>query len=175
MAAPFYSPVSNIQGSDFSMSSPGRGHPQGVQWHRLTVLIRVNPKLDVEQLFMCLLAICMSSQRNVYSCISPSFFLKIRWFVLVFTCIQVLYMFWIGVLCHMYLCRYFLSVWPFRCCCSVTQSCPTLHDSMGCSTPDSPVLHYLPEFAQIHVHWVGDAIQTSHPLLLSSSLVNVVF
>ena len=29
----------------------------------------------------------------------------------------------------------------------------------------SPVLHYLLEFAQTHVHWVGDAIQPSHPLL----------
>ena len=35
---------------------------------------------------------------------------------------------------------------------------------MNCSMPGSPVLHYLPEFAQTHVHWVGDAIQTSHPL-----------
>ena len=25
-------------------------------------------------------------------------------------------------------------------------------DSMGCSMPGFPVLHYLPEFAQIHVH-----------------------
>ena len=32
------------------------------------------------------------------------------------------------------------------------------------STPGSQVLHYLPEFAHIHVHWVGDAIQPSHPL-----------
>ena len=31
-------------------------------------------------------------------------------------------------------------------------------------TPGFPVLHYLPEFAQIHVHWVGDAIQPSDPL-----------
>ena len=29
---------------------------------------------------------------------------------------------------------------------------------MDCSMPGSSVLHYLPEFAQIHVHWVGDAI-----------------
>ena len=36
---------------------------------------------------------------------------------------------------------------------------------MDCSTPGFPVLHYLLEFAQIHVHWVGDAIQPSHPLL----------
>ena len=28
-----------------------------------------------------------------------------------------------------------------------------------------PVLHYFPEFAQTHVHWVSDAIQLSHPLL----------
>ena len=30
--------------------------------------------------------------------------------------------------------------------------------------PGSPVLHYLPEFAQTYVHWVGNAIQPSHPL-----------
>ena len=30
---------------------------------------------------------------------------------------------------------------------------------MGCSTPGFLVLHYLPEFVQVHVHWVGDAIQ----------------
>ena len=35
---------------------------------------------------------------------------------------------------------------------------------MDCSIPGLPVLHYLPEFAQTHVHWVGDAVQTSHPL-----------
>ena len=34
----------------------------------------------------------------------------------------------------------------------------------NCSTPGFPVLHYLPEFAQTHVHRVGDAIQPSHPL-----------
>ena len=34
-----------------------------------------------------------------------------------------------------------------------------------------PVLHYFQEFAQIHVHWVGDAIQPSHPLLPSSPFV----
>ena len=31
-------------------------------------------------------------------------------------------------------------------------------------TPGLPVHHQLPEFTQTHVHWVGDAIQTSHPL-----------
>ena len=47
---------------------------------------------------------------------------------------------------------------------SVTQSCPTLCDPMNCSMPGLPVRHQLPEFTQTHVHWVGDAIQPSHPL-----------
>ena len=51
------------------------------------------------------------------------------------------------------------------CCCLVPKSCPTLCDPMDCSTPGSPVLYYLPEFAQIHVYWIADAIQPSHPLL----------
>ena len=38
------------------------------------------------------------------------------------------------------------------CCCSVPKLCPTLCDHMDCSTPGSPVLHYLPEFAQTLVH-----------------------
>ena len=49
-------------------------------------------------------------------------------------------------------------------CCSVTQSCPTLCDLMDYSMPGFPVLHQLLEFAQTHVHWVGDAIQPSQPL-----------
>ena len=46
---------------------------------------------------------------------------------------------------------------------SVTQSRPTLCDPMDCSTPGLPVHHQLLEFTQTHVHWVGDAIQPSHP------------
>ena len=49
------------------------------------------------------------------------------------------------------------------------KSCLTLCDPMDCSMPGFPVLHYLPEFAQIHVHWVGNAIQPSHPLSSPSS------
>ena len=48
--------------------------------------------------------------------------------------------------------------------CSVTKSDLTLCDPMDCRTPGFPVLHCLPEFAQTHVHWVGDGIQPS-PLL----------
>ena len=36
---------------------------------------------------------------------------------------------------------------------------------MDCSMPGFSVLHYLPEFAQINVHWVGDTIWPSHPFL----------
>ena len=47
---------------------------------------------------------------------------------------------------------------------SAAQSCPTLCDPMNRSTPGLPVHHQLPEFTQIHVHRVGDAIQPSNPL-----------
>ena len=51
---------------------------------------------------------------------------------------------------------------------SVTQSCLTLCEPMNCSTPGPPVHHQSPEFAQTHVHRVGDAIQPSHPLSSTS-------
>ena len=54
---------------------------------------------------------------------------------------------------------------------SVIQPCPSLCDPMDCSMPGFPVHHQLPELTQTHVHWVGDAIQPSHPchLLLPSN------
>ena len=68
---------------------------------------------------------------------------------------------------HFILCRPLLlppSVFPpsvqFS---SVAQSCPTLCNPMNRSTPGLPVHHQLPEFIQIHVHRVSDAIQPSHP------------
>jgi len=54
-------------------------------------------------------------------------------------------------------------------CCSVVKSCPTLCDPMDCSMSGLSVPHHLPEFAQVHVHWISDVIQPSHPLLPSSS------
>ena len=51
-------------------------------------------------------------------------------------------------------------------CCSVTQLYLTLCDHMDYSAPGFPVLHYLLKLAQIHVHWVSDAIHL--PCLLSS-------
>ena len=46
---------------------------------------------------------------------------------------------------------------------SVAQSCSTLCDPVDCSISGIPVHHQLREFTQTHVHWVGDAIQPSHP------------
>ena len=60
-----------------------------------------------------------------------------------------------------------LSYWGSHSAASV-QSCPTLCDPMDYSTPDFPVHRQLLEFTQTHVHWVGDAIQPSHPLLCPS-------
>ena len=51
---------------------------------------------------------------------------------------------------------------------SVAQLCSTLCDPIDCSTPGFPVLHPLLELAQIHIHWVGYAIQPSHSLLSTS-------
>ena len=54
--------------------------------------------------------------------------------------------------------------WPLlQCCCLSTKSWPTLLRPHDCSPPGFPVLQYLLEFAQMHVHGVGDAIQPSHP------------
>ena len=56
---------------------------------------------------------------------------------------------------------------------SVTKLCPTLCDSMDCSTPGFPVLHYLLEFSQIHVHRVvmlSNHLILCHPLLLLPSI-----
>ena len=56
---------------------------------------------------------------------------------------------------------------------SVTHSCPTLCETMDCSTPGLPVHHQLPEFTLTHVHWVCDTIQPSHPLSSASLLPSI--
>ena len=48
------------------------------------------------------------------------------------------------------------------------KSCPSPCDHMGCRMPGLHVPHHLPEFAQVHVHCINDAIQPSHPLTPSS-------
>ena len=72
---------------------------------------------------------------------------------------------WPHLLLITLICSSLLSLLQFS---SVAQSCPTLCNHMGCSTPGFPVHHQLPELAQTHVHRVGDAIQPSHLLLAPS-------
>ena len=71
--------------------------------------------------------------------------------------------------------NFFLALWTFKIYSlqfsSVTQSYPTLCNPMDCLTPDFLVHHQLPELAQTHVHRVSDAIQSSHPLSISSLLL----
>ena len=58
------------------------------------------------------------------------------------------------------------------CCCSVTKLCLTLYDSMNCSTPVFPVLHYLPELCKIvslESVMLSDHLILCHPLLLLPS------
>ena len=57
------------------------------------------------------------------------------------------------------------SIETHLCCC-----CCLVGNAMDCIMQGFPDLHYLLEFAQIHVHWVGDVIQPSHPLLPSCPL-----
>ena len=59
------------------------------------------------------------------------------------------------------------------CFCSVSQSCLTLCDPMDCSTPGFSILHYLPEFAQTHVHLV--AVPSNHLILCYLLLLPSIF
>ena len=71
------------------------------------------------------------------------------------------------ILICLYACIIMIRRWGrLLCCSSVVKLCPTLCDpSKPCSMPGFLVLLCLPEFAQIHVHWVGDA---SYPTILIS-------
>ena len=65
-----------------------------------------------------------------------------------------------------------LQTQVFQKCYLVGKSCLTLCDLKNWSMTGSSVLH-LPEFAQIHVHWISDAIYNfilCHPLLLLPSI-----
>ena len=51
----------------------------------------------------------------------------------------------------------------FCCCCFQSPSCLTLHNPMDCSMPGFPAPHHFLELFQVHVHWICDVIQLSHP------------
>ena len=79
---------------------------------------------------------------------APSFVLFLWWKVAFGVCYWAI----IGAL-NSFLCG------QLCCCCSIARLCLTLCNPMDCREPDFLVLHYLPEFAQAHVYWVGDTIQ----------------
>ena len=54
--------------------------------------------------------------------------------------------------------------------CLIAQLCLILCNPTDYSTPGFSVLHCLPELAQTHIHWVGDAIQLSLPSPLALNL-----
>ena len=53
-------------------------------------------------------------------------------------------------------------------CCSVAKSCPTICGPMTCSMPGFPVLHYLLQFAQTHIH---ESVMPSNHLILCCPLL----
>ena len=81
---------------------------------------------------------------------------------------------WLRFLTQIFSCvGYPVDLSPFleKTCCLVTKSCSTLCYPMDYSTPGSPVLHYLPEFSQIHVRWINHAhLILCCPFLLSLSV-----
>ena len=70
---------------------------------------------------------------------------------------------WVGMMAELP-CVHLQKGWGASYCCSVTKMYPTLCNPMDCSMPGCSVFHYQPEFAQIPVHQVGDAIKPSHLL-----------
>ena len=64
-------------------------------------------------------------------------------------------------LCTIYVLYQDFNIWI---CCSVAKLYPTLCYPMDYSLPGFPVLNYLLEFAQINVHWDGEASPPSATL-----------
>ena len=73
------------------------------------------------------------------------------------------------MLCYFPSCIFHSLLWLYDICYTyytfITKSCPTLCNPVDCSTPSFSVLHHFPELAQTQAHWVGDAIQPSHPVI----------
>ena len=83
--------------------------------------------------------------------------------------LDLIYTAWIQLISIGKLLWFLFSSWViFYCFCWVDKLCLTPCDLMECCTLGFPVLYHLLEFAQTHVHWIGDAIQQSHPLSFPS-------
>ena len=61
-------------------------------------------------------------------------------------------------------------------CCSVTQSCPSLCNPIGCSKQSFPVHHFL---EHVQTHWLSDAIElvilSNHLILCHSLPLHLIF
>ena len=69
---------------------------------------------------------------------------------------------------HLFRCSFSVHCHQFS---SVQFSCSVMSNSLrphGLQHARPPIHHQLPEFTQTHVHWIGDAIQPSHPLMSPS-------
>ena len=104
-------------------------------------------------------AVKVTEQSQNFECCSVLFKILLTWLLIYFHPRSISFK-------PQVICLYML----IYCCFSVTQSCPTLCNPMNRSTSGLPVLHYLMEFTQTHVHPVSDAIQPPHPLLPASPL-----
>ena len=147
-----------------------------IAYHRISFLFY----WSIIDLQCCVSFWCTAKWTNYLCIYSPRFSSELWW--VYYSFLKKIYLSYL-ISCH-YFDRFFFCL---RCFCylvgclffcvfllasiqfsSVAQLCPTLCDSMDCSTPGLPVHHQLQEFTQIHVHWVGDAIQPS-PTLSSPS------
>ena len=80
---------------------------------------------------------------------------------------SLIFMFWFSPFSY-FVWFYYFETMPTLQFSSIAQLCLNLCDPMDCSTPGLPVNCQHLEFTQTHVHWAGDAIQQSHPLLSPS-------
>ena len=131
----FHSGYINLHSHQQCKSVPFSPHPlafivhtilTGVRWYLIVILICISLIMsDVGHLFMCFLAICMSSLEKCRLVLWPTFWLGcwFSWYWVVWAA----WIFWKLVLCqllHLLLCYYFLPFWrlsfhiaySFLCC-----------------------------------------------------------
>ena len=100
-------------------------------------------------------SVCFASLHTCHLPVLPELFACTLTSNLIFNIKVLLFLFW-GF--EKYFLMFTQSVSQFSC--SVVSDC----DPMNRSMPSLPVHHQLPEFTQIHVRQVGDAIQPPHRL-----------